>query len=136
MLTYYGLKHSVESYLLLGAYFKACGKAIITACFTKEVHYRNDYKNVIYSQIKLIVPPFFLLYYKNFQLYFFFPFAPFVVKKEVISQRGEEARRRISLLRLPQSMSFLCNGLIRFVLSKRIAPYEVQEFLFSCHQTR
>lgn len=67
--------------------------------------------------------------YKRFQLFIFSSLPP-VWLKEVTLQRGEEARRRISMLRPPQSMSFLCNGLIRFVLSKRIGPYEVQEFLF------
>lgn len=63
----------------------------------------------------------------------YFSSLPPVWQNEVTLQREEEVR---SLQRPPQSMSILCNGLIRFVLSKRIGPYEVQEFLFSCHQTR
>lgn len=53
---------------------------------------------------------------------YFLLFTPLLWQKEVNLQRGEEARRRISLLGLPQSMSFLCNGLIRFCIVKKELP--------------
>lgn len=46
--------------------------------------------------------------------------SPFAEFTKSISDR-REARGKMCLLRLPEPMSFLCNGLIRFVLSKRIA---------------
>lgn len=57
---------------------------------------------------------------------FIFPSSPPVWRKKgeknVTLQRLKEARRRISQLRPTQSMSLLCNGLIRFVLSKKDWP--------------
>lgn len=58
----------------------------------------------------------------------FFLFTSFVGLKRCINKERKGRRKEAVLLRPPQTLSWLGNGLIRFVLSKRIAPMRCRNF--------
>lgn len=63
------------------------------------------------------------------QLQLCVPFSlPPLWDKKVYQQREKGSTKRISPLKPPQNLSSLGNGLIRFVLSKRIAPMRCRNF--------
>lgn len=80
---------------------------------------------------------------QNWILFFDFSFMFLPNKRRNSPQKNRNPKRKrdsrkSALLNLPQILEpLLCNGLIRFVLSKGDCPlYEAQEFLFTTHQTR